>query len=139
MQGEFLVNTLKFYQIINDFKQKVLFDFVHVRRLKDCFIGHSPQNSNIKVDLIVILSYYQSYERCATYCYFICNKTIIINTYNFKHPQLNGQLTVRMNTHSSLFPTHTPMPLVKIYVHKLVEFFLNQGLQRKTISLKICL
>ena len=35
--------TLNVYYIINGYKQKVLFDFVQISRLKDCFVGHCEQ------------------------------------------------------------------------------------------------
>ena len=43
LQAECRVITLNLYYIIKGSKQKVLFDFVQISRLKDCFVGHCEQ------------------------------------------------------------------------------------------------
>ena len=43
LQAEFRVITLKLSYIINGSKQKVIFDFVQISRLKDCFVSCCEQ------------------------------------------------------------------------------------------------
>ena len=43
LKAEFRVITLKINYIINGSKQKVLFNFVQISLLKDCFISHCEQ------------------------------------------------------------------------------------------------
>ena len=43
LQAEYRVITLNLHYVINGSKQNVLFDFVKISRLKDCFLGHCEQ------------------------------------------------------------------------------------------------